>query len=952
MTFYKLWGGFMSELKIYQEFDSCPICGDPLTKINNRIICKCCGFIAPYQYDHGLLSHLEKAKILRQQNRFQEALEKYEEIIENEEGSLEANYGALLSEYGIEPVKDRDGSYKFTFHRFSYQKIFDTKYYQNIVNNTYGEDNDSYIIKINEIEELREQINEQAKKAKKYDVFLCTKITRIDDPEKKTEEYQWAETVYRKLKKMGLNVFFSPYSLPATLGSYEVSIFTALKSAKFLIIFASNEENLNSPWPKNEWGRFLRFKKEGLKEDRDKEFKLVVKKDIKLNNRDLMDQDYIKTTNKEWMDQLILSLSNVFPDILKSKEYVGGTIVDRTRPTDIPDTVEEEYIIGLNDFKPRQDNNEFDFAARPEKVVLLPFGEGYTPPNQLEDECIDIVSTFLKNGNFKGAKHNLRNYKEALRGNEVSAKILMLLMFAQVEARSIEDFKLDKIKNFKEYEHISTMMDIASLEDSVTLASIFQDFILKTIRSEEYTIEDKEHGFNLYKLLSKYDNQIINKLHSQVIASYRSLANNMDLLEKYLNIALPILASTDYEEYLEKASNIADNLIRSGEFKLATKIADKILEYEPNHPNALFAILKADLEVNGMTDLLIAIEERGAHDRVADIFRHINETEAKTYVNHIINRIKRLLQNREYNKIDEWISIISRYNFEERDILINNIYDICMDPNNKDIVDLYDSIKRTALDKKTFISRTNKFATMIAKELGNYEKAKKYFLEVLNYDKSNKHALDGLLITQLEGRYQNIYKLNDFTALERYINTRESDSDIFEYVYNLCKHCLRYVKNNDVNEDSNVFAVFDKLLTYIPNQYDDDLIMIAKNMSDILLEKKLFEMVSWYSSIILGIDKTNHKAYWNIILAKCKVSSTKELQETNGGYYDGEESVYDLPEYQNAIRLSMNTSDYEVYTKVQFKRNKKKATKKINPLIIVGIAVAVIAIAVAVILLV
>ena len=87
-------------------------------------------------------------------------------------------------------------------------------------------------------------------------------------------------------------------------------------------------------------------------------------------------------------------------------------------------------------------------------------------------------------------------------------------------------------------------------------------------------------------------------------------------------------------------------------------------------------------------------------------------------------------------------------------------------------------------------------------------------------------------------------------------------------------------------------------------------------MSDLLLEKKLFDLVSWYSSIILGIDESNYKAYWNIVLAKCKVSSTKELQESNGGYYDGEGSVYDLEEYKRTIHYAQNTSDLDIYTKI------------------------------------
>lgn len=934
------WGVIMSVNKVYQEYDSCPICGDPLLNVNGRLICKCCGFIAPYQYNFALLSQLEQAQILRKSNRFQDALEKYQEIILNEPTSLEANYGALLSEYGIEPVKDKDGTYKFTFHRFSYQSFFDTIYYTNINNYTYGEDNENYLEKIQELENIRVQINEEAKKAKKYDVFLCTKITRSDDPSKKTEEYLWAEDVYRKLKKMGLNVFFSPYSLPATLGSYEVAIFTALKSSKFMVIFASNEDNLNSPWPKNEWGRFLKFKKEGLDEDKDKQFKLIVKKDIKLNNADLSIQNYIKTIDKDWMDQLIESLSNVFPEILKSKEFVGGTIVDRTRPSDIPEITEEEYKIDLNDFKPKRTTSDeddiFSGSHRPKKIHLTQFGDGFKPLETDEQECVDLMINYLKNGNFRGAKNILKDFRNYKGTQRISSKQLMLLMFAQSEARSIEEFKFDKVRNFKEYDHIITMMDTADKTDGEDLASIFSDFIIQTIRSEEYTQDDKNHALNLYKLLSKYDNTIITKLHNSVINSYRSLINNIDLLRQYLDVAFPILASTNYPEYLEKASIIAENLIRNSQFEYATQIADEILETDQNNPNALFVNIKAELKVTNIVDLLIEIENKYVHNKISEIFSHIDEADAKIYINQIINRIKKLLQNGEFNKVDEWMTVISGYNFEGREELISGIYKICMDPNHKDIIDLYDSIKKAALDKKTFITRTNKFADLILKEFDNYDKAKKYYLEVLNYDKSNRHALDGLLATQLQGRYQNIYMLTDFTTLERYITTRESDTEIFDYVANLCNHCIRYVKNCEINEQNNVFVVFDKLLTYIPNQYDDDLINIVKVMADTLLQKKLFDMSIWYNSIILGIDETYHKAYWSIMLAKCKVSNNEELKETNY-------NIYDLEEYKRAIHYAHNSSDLDMYTSIQIKAKKKKQKKNPKIFIIIGIAIVVIA---------
>ena len=935
----------MSELVKYHENDSCPICGDPLLKINGRLICKCCGFIAPYEYDRGLMSHLEKAQFLRKENRFQEALEKYEEILENEPGSLEANYGALLSEYGIEPVKDKDGTYKFTFHRFSYQSFSNTTYYTNIMNNTYGEDNESYLEKIQQLEDLRLQINDEAKKAKKYDVFLCTKITQIDDPTKKTEEYQWAELVYRKLKKMGLNVFFSPYSLPATLGSYEVAIFTALKSAKFMIIFASNEDNLNSPWPKNEWGRFLKFKKDGEGNDRNKEFKLIVKKDMRLNNQELSKQNYIKTSDKDWMDQLIETTSMVFPDLQNSKEFVRGTIITGTGLGIIPEYQEEEYTVDLTNFKRKSEDYEDDLFQSSYKndVKLMEFGEDFQPIKPDEEKCCSLMESFLKNGNFKAAAREYRDFIDYKGTDEISSKVKILYMYTLAEARNLDDFKENKIRYFKDYNLINKIMTTASVEDAENLSQIFSEYVIRTIKNEDQSHEEREHGFSIYKILANFNNSTIMKLHNSVVNSYFCMLDELELLEKYLYVAFPILVSKNKLEYLEKATIVIEKLVKNRIFPLADKIADEILEIDRNNPSALFVKLKCEYEVNSTTDLLLSIEENNTHKKISDIFVNIDDADAQGYINSIITRIRKLLKAEQYNKVDEWMEVIIGYNFEGRDSLVSEIYQICMNPDNKDTIDLYDSIKKAANDKKTFVTRTNKFADLTLREFGNYDKAKKYYLDVLNYDKRNKHALDGLLATQLEGRFQNIYKVTDFTTMERYITTRETDSEIYEYISNLCNHCVKYVNNNDIQEDNNIFIVFDKLLSYVPKNYEDGLIGIVKTMADILLKKRLFEMATWYNSIILGIDETQHRAYWNILLAKCQVSSTEELKQT---HYN----IYVLEEYKRAKHHAIGTSDLDEYTSVQIKVKNEKSKKSILPVIIIA-AVAVVAIIVLLVIL-
>ena len=57
-------------------------------------------------------------------------------------------------------------------------------------------------------------------------------------------------------------MFFSRITLENKLGSqYEPYIFSALNSAKVMLVVGSSKDNLNSSWVKNEWSRFLKIRK-------------------------------------------------------------------------------------------------------------------------------------------------------------------------------------------------------------------------------------------------------------------------------------------------------------------------------------------------------------------------------------------------------------------------------------------------------------------------------------------------------------------------------------------------------------------------------------------------------------------------------------------------------------------------------------------------------------------
>jgi hypothetical protein len=95
-----------------------------------------------------------------------------------------------------------------------------------------------------------------------YDVFISFKDS--DERGGRTKDRVRAEEIYQALTGAGLRTFFSPISLEGMLGeNYEAAIFSALNSARVMIVVTTSKENVNAVWVRNEWSRYLNFIKQG-----------------------------------------------------------------------------------------------------------------------------------------------------------------------------------------------------------------------------------------------------------------------------------------------------------------------------------------------------------------------------------------------------------------------------------------------------------------------------------------------------------------------------------------------------------------------------------------------------------------------------------------------------------------------------------------------------------------
>ena len=250
------------ELRKNMALLRCNICGGDL-ELNADMslgVCLYCGSAVTIPKNFEKKERLyNRATFLRQNNEFDRAMAVYEDLLMEDNKNAEAHWGFALSKYGIEYIKDPDtGDYIPTCHRTQkelFSQDIDCKAAIQFANNSTAQ---IYIREAQRIDEIQKKILDISIKEPPYDIFICYKET--DQDLQRTLDSVLAQEIYQELIKNNYKVFFSRKTLEYKLGiEYEPIIFSALSSAKIMLVVCTNPEYLNAVWVKNEWSRFLQM---------------------------------------------------------------------------------------------------------------------------------------------------------------------------------------------------------------------------------------------------------------------------------------------------------------------------------------------------------------------------------------------------------------------------------------------------------------------------------------------------------------------------------------------------------------------------------------------------------------------------------------------------------------------------------------------------------------------
>lgn len=226
-------------------------------------VCKYCGstFTIPKEIEKkGNLYN--RANYLRQTCNFDKAISVYESILADNCEDDDALWGLVLCRYGIEFVEDPKTKSRIpTCHRASRTSILLDPDFKSALRYADEEKRNVYYENAQRIDQIQKAILSMSDTQEKYDVFICYKET--DDNGERTADSVLAQELYNELSKMKIKTFFARKTLEGKVGSsYEPIIYSALNSAKVMIVMGTRPEYFEATWVKNEWSRYLDFMKD------------------------------------------------------------------------------------------------------------------------------------------------------------------------------------------------------------------------------------------------------------------------------------------------------------------------------------------------------------------------------------------------------------------------------------------------------------------------------------------------------------------------------------------------------------------------------------------------------------------------------------------------------------------------------------------------------------------
>lgn len=924
----------------------CNICGANLIYKDGKWVCPACGAFKTEEISNEEVTLLYNAAQKLRLASFDDAEEAYRDIIAKYPENSEAHWGLVLSKYGIKYEDDYDGKKLPTCYATSIESVLTDKDYLDAVRLCKDKYQKEYYIEQGKVlEKIRVEWLEKASKEPKYDVFLCFKDSDKLNNMERTDDSIEVANLYTHLSSLGYKVFYSRESLRDKVAEkYEPYIYNALNTAAVMIVYGSKTEYFSSVWMKNEWTRYVRRLREGLKI----EGSLVIACDG-VNPGDLP-----RPLNQ--MQVLDARKKTFYGDL---EAHIAKIISIARRPKATVERVEISSAIGK---KKASIDNQI-------KTIKVGGGVGKKTPVVIdnavsvreigryevpaltpdEDTKLKSIAQFLRSGLFDPAD---KVADELLKKNKYNGQALFAKLLVEYSAKSIDELS-EKINDINDFSIIHSVIEYNDKEIGEKVIGIICSKIEVAIQNGDYN-----KAVSYFKEISEYNSVNVVSIRTALRDKATELLKlNPNEADKIFGLLLSTYSDADtYVSYLH---GMVDDCLKVKNVAIAKKYNDKILELDDGDVKATFNAVYLSVSACNIKEFIELIDLYADFSQLDNTIKHFGEYEISVCF-YTLQQIffGALRSGKSGETLSKWFDFIVKYEFDTRkDFIEKTLNELAEVKSFQSRAKLFDHVIN-CIDGSD-VDRHIELRLSLADKLRIGEEfplAEKYYKEVIDIEEGNCNALWGILLCKLKANRESDIseKIDNFTyfsELEVILKYCSDEKTRVDYLDKLSAAVI--MKSANLTDKTNIeklSKVFDGIIKYYPEKFNNSLINYIQKFADNCKNSSAFSLAEKYYAMVLSIDNMRHSAYWGLLQAKLNCRNNDDLIKQN-------KIITEFTEFSSAIaassgdersserycQIAKNQLDYIEKQKTVAKQKKKRKSfiKKLTAAVAVMVAIVI-----------
>ena len=720
----------------------CNICGANLIYKDGKWVCPACGAFKTEEISNEEVTLLYNAAQKLRLASFDDAEEAYRDIIAKYPENSEAHWGLVLSKYGIKYEDDYDGKKLPTCYATSIESVLTDKNYLDAVRLCKDKYQKEYYIEQGKVlEKIRVEWLEKASKEPKYDVFLCFKDSdKLNNVERTDDSIEVAD-LYTHLSSLGYKVFYSRESLRDKVAEkYEPYIYNALNTAAVMIVYGSKIEYFSSVWMKNEWTRYVRRLREGLKI----EGSLVIACDgVNPGDlpRPLNQMQVLDARKKTFYGDLEAHIAKIISIARRPKATVERVEISSAigkKKKSVESRIKTIKIGGGIARKPA--------AAVVETVTARELGKYDVPPlTPDENTKLKSANRFIQKDLWQNAQNTVN---EILASNKYNGTALLYGLFCEYRVKSTDEL-LNKTASITD---VDRLIEVVEYSDKTIGEKLIAVICAKTVG--DFEAKFYAEAIKNYEKIAEYSSDSVKKLREYLFILTAKIAKTEAAAAEQAYDAL-IAKCLSEEEYLMRLKGAAGAFLAARNFSLAKKYNDKIAEAYPSDVQAMFNAAYVSVKAANVNEFIEKSSEFGVdgYKKLDESLKHLSEdgiaAAFETFKTIFFGMMATSVPLKtRLNAFD----FIVKYEFAGRSEFINKVInDALLRDDFKEILPLFDKavacVDGNDVDKHIAL-RLN--AAELLRKRSEFTLAKNYYSAVLDIEEGNLTALWGSLMCDLK----------------------------------------------------------------------------------------------------------------------------------------------------------------------------------------------------------